>query len=117
MNIISCDKFVTTESLEHPIDITGHSQIYLRVDFHREKLQFYFAFEISKNKPPEMEWQKIGGVLDGSILSDDYVQDIENRYRPAFTGAFVGMCVQDLTGRKLHADFDWFEYREVEDLI
>jgi len=110
LNIISCDKFVTTESLETPIDITGHSRVYLKADFNRKKLQFYFASEISGDEPQEDEWQKIGDILDGSILSDDYVQDAENRYRPAFTGAFVGMCVQDLTGQKMHADFDWWKY-------
>jgi xylan 1,4-beta-xylosidase len=29
-----------------------------------------------------------------------------------FTGAFVGMCAQDLTGRRLAADFDYFDYAE-----
>ena len=113
LNIISCDKFVTTESLEEPLDITGHSRIYLRADFNKAQLQFYFAFENEGIAPSKNDWQKIGNVLDGSILSDDYVQDAQNRYRPAFTGAFVGMCVQDLTGGKIHADFDWWEYLEV----
>ena len=58
-------------------------------------------------------WHKLGPVLDGSILSDDYVRDEHNRYRPAFTGAFVGMVCQDLTGNLKHADFDWFEYKEI----
>ena len=55
-----------------------------------------------------------GPVLDGSILSDDYVEDAEVRYRPCFTGAFVGLCCQDLSGQRLHADFDGFEYRELD---
>ena len=29
-----------------------------------------------------------------------------------FTGAFVGMACQDMSGAGRHADFDWFEYRE-----
>jgi xylan 1,4-beta-xylosidase len=29
-----------------------------------------------------------------------------------FTGAFVGMACQDMSGVGRHADFDWFEYRE-----
>jgi xylan 1,4-beta-xylosidase len=29
-----------------------------------------------------------------------------------FTGAFLGICCQDLSGRRRHADFDWFEYTE-----
>lgn len=31
---------------------------------------------------------------------------------PNFTGAFVGMACQDMSGAGLAADFDWFEYRE-----
>ena len=31
---------------------------------------------------------------------------------PNFTGAFVGMCCQDLAGTAKVADFDYFEYRE-----
>ena len=115
LNIISCDKFVTTKSLEESIDVTDHSRIYLRVIFNREKIQFYFACEIEQEEPSEKEWLKIGDVLDGSILSDDYVQDAEHRYRPPFTGAFVGMCVQDFTGNKRFADFDWLEYVEVNE--
>jgi xylan 1,4-beta-xylosidase len=28
-----------------------------------------------------------------------------------FTGAFVGLACQDLSGARLHADFDSFSYR------
>lgn len=73
--------------------------------FNHADIQFYYAIK-------EGDWQKIGGVLDGSILSDDYVTDATNRYRPAFTGAFVGLCCQDLTGQRLHADFDWWKYQK-----
>jgi xylan 1,4-beta-xylosidase len=31
---------------------------------------------------------------------------------PNFTGAFVGMCCQDLAGTRRPADFDYFVYRE-----
>ena len=60
------------------------------------------------------KWTPIGNPFDGSILSDDYVRDENNRYRPAFTGAFVGMCCQDLTGQQLHADFKVFIYENLE---
>ena len=106
LQITSCDNFQMTDILEEPIDITGIKRIYLKAHFNREKLQFYFALK-------EKEWQKIGNILDGSILSDDYVQHGGLQYRAAFTGAFVGLCCQDLTGHKLHADFDWFDYKEI----
>jgi len=105
--IITCDKYEQQEPLDEPIDITGIGKVWMKVDFNREKLQFYYAIEAGK-------WQKIGPVLDGSILSDDYVQDQDTRYRAAFTGALVGMCCQDLSGRNLPADFEYFEYKELD---
>lgn len=45
-----------------------------------------------------------GGRLDVSMLSDD-------RIAGAFTGAFVGLCVQDLRDQEKSADFRFFAYR------
>ncbi len=106
LNIVSCDKFELSEPLPEPVDVTGVKRIFMKADFDHANLQFYYATE-------EDNWKKIGSVLDGSILSDDYVQEHCGRYRPAFTGAFVGLACQDLTGNKLHADFDWFKYEEI----
>lgn len=107
LGIVTCDKYETSEPLAEPIDVTGVDKIYLKADFDGADLQFYYGTE-------ENDWQKVGPLLDGSILSDDYVEDIAVRYRPCFTGAFVGLCCQDLSGRNLHADFEWFEYRELD---
>ena len=106
LNIISCDKHQSSEPLSMPLFLGNQERVVLGVEFEGARLQFFCREE-------EGVWEKVGPVLDGSILSDDYVQDAENRYRPAFTGAFVGICCQDLSGRKLHADFDWFEYEEL----
>ena len=62
--------------------------------------ELQFEFSVSSG-----EWTKIGPVLNGAILSDDY-------NHLGFTGAFVGMCCQDISGRRLHADFAYFNYRE-----
>ena len=94
------------EVLEQPIDVSLHKRVYLKATINRADLQFYYA--IAPN-----DWQAIGVIQDASILSDDYVQTGSNRYRPAFTGAFVGICCQDLTGNGHYADFDWFEYEEI----
>ena len=106
LQITACDNYNMTDLLAEPIDITEADRVYLKVHFHRAHLQFYYA-------TVENEWIAVGGVLDGSILSDDYVQHGGLQYRAAFTGAFVGICCQDLSGLSLHADFDWFEYREL----
>lgn len=105
LQIIACDNFDMQEILDQPINVSGQQAFFLKAQFHRSRLQFYYATKTS-------DWQTIGRSLDGSILSDDYVRDGSTRYRPAFTGAFVGICCQDLSGNNQHADFDWFEYIE-----
>jgi len=54
------------------------------------------------------DWQWLAGPLDASILSDEAGLP----GNPNFTGAFVGMCCQDLAGTRCHADFDYFYYRD-----
>jgi len=106
LHVLSCDKFEQREILEDPLVVTGEGAIMLRAEFNKADLQFYYA-------SGDEAWIKIGPVLDGSILSDDYIRE-DVRYRPAFTGAFVGLCCQDLTGNKHPADFEWFEYGEFD---
>ena len=50
------------------------------------------------------EWIPLGGPLDATLLTDENTG--------GFSGAFVGICCQDLNGTRIHADFDWFEYAE-----
>ncbi|MFA9390827.1 MAG: glycoside hydrolase family 43 protein [Prolixibacteraceae bacterium] len=103
LQIISCDKGNNSEPLFEPVDITGYVRIGLKVVVNRADLQFYYSLD-------EIEWLKIGPILDFSILSDDYIQNDKGKYRPAFTGAFVGINCIDLTGAHIPADFDWFKY-------
>ena len=53
-------------------------------------------------------WFPVGPCLDASILSDEAGKGEGAN----FTGAFVGMACQDLTGRAFPADFHYFSYRE-----
>ncbi|GAA4271218.1 glycoside hydrolase family 43 protein [Aquimarina gracilis] len=106
LKVISSDHFEMTEQ-EQQIDVTGLSTIVLKGVLHHEELQFYYSID------QEQTFVPIGKVLDASILSDDYVRERDERYRPAFTGMFVGICCQDLGYNKKHADFDWFEYKEI----
>ncbi len=104
LNIISSDRRTVTEPLGEGIIYPHEMPVYLKVVFHGASLRFYYGSSTHA-------WLPIGPELDGSILSDDYVCDAANKYQPAFTGAFVGLCCQDLSGQKNHADFDWFDYR------
>lgn len=104
LQLIYCDNFNMQEILSDPILLPKTGEIYLRFAFDYGNLQAYYALE-------EESWRQVGDVLDGSILSDDYVRGTD-RYRPAFTGTFVGMCCQDLSGHQKSADFKWYEYLE-----
>ena len=81
-------------------------KIYLNSKVNYNKVEFYYSFD-NKN------WQKIGPVFESRILSDDYIA--ENSNDGFFTGAFVGMNCQDLSGRRCPADFDFFNYEEIHD--
>ena len=75
--------------------------MYLRVEVDYERL--LFAFKIGDG-----EWNWLPGPLDASILSDE----ASAPGNPNFTGAFVGMSCQDMTGSRRAADFIFFNYRE-----
>ena len=56
-------------------------------------------------------WLELPFVLDASVLSDEAGKG-EGAH---FTGAFVGMCCQDLAGTRRPADFARFSYRALDD--
>ncbi|MEL6672478.1 MAG: glycoside hydrolase family 43 protein [Bacteroidota bacterium] len=103
ISLLACDNFESKEVLEVPLLIPQGQKVYLRLTLDRADLQFYYRLE-------DTAWHTLGPILDGSILSDDYVREGSARYRPAFTGAFVGICCQDLTGNQGYADFEYFAY-------
>ncbi len=106
LSIFSMDNYAQI-SQEELVDVTAFKAVIIKGIMRNDILQFYFS-----TKEGEVAL-KLGTALDASILSDDYVQKGSNRYRPAFTGSFVGMCCQDLAYNKLHADFEWFDYKEI----
>ena len=55
-------------------------------------------------------WNWLPELFDASILSDECTGPGSAN----FTGAFVGMACQDMSGTGHPADFDFFEYRERE---
>lgn len=99
LNIIVNNRNSFSEPLDREISIEGWRQCYLRVVVNYERLQYHYSDN-------ELDWKPIGPVLDASMLSD------ENCIGSGFTGAFVGLCCQDSSGRRKYADFDFFEYEE-----
>ena len=93
---------VPTDAFTAPIPITPGAPVHLRVDVDEERLRFGFRVGAGA------DWVWLPQVFDASILSDE----ASAPGLPNFTGAFVGMACQDLSGTARHADFDYFEYVE-----
>lgn len=91
------------EMLDPPILLEGIKRVWLKMVFKGQELQFYYS--VNGN-----EWSKAGPVLDAAKLSDEYATVSEDGVFKAwgFTGTFVGLCAQDLSGQNKHADFDYF---------
>ncbi|WGL18313.1 glycoside hydrolase family 43 protein [Microbulbifer bruguierae] len=86
---------------EGVVAVPEDAPIYLRAQVNFEKLDFLWSSD-GEN------WQKIGQTLDYSIVSDEAGRG----EGASFTGAFVGMACQDISGANRPADFDFFEYLE-----
>ena len=104
LGIMSCEANQSWESRfiinDNPIALEN-SILFMRAEVNHDALTFAWSKDGDN-------WQTIPVTLDYSLLSDEAGKgDGAN-----FTGAFVGICCQDLTGRNHHADFKFFEYRE-----
>lgn len=102
LNIMSCDngKYVfpwTAQSVPE-------GKIHLRVQVDHTKLQFSYSSD-------GHEWRNAGEMMDAGILSDE---NATHYPEPGwgFTGAFVGICCQDLSGARHYSDFIYFDYEE-----
>ena len=69
----------------------------LSVSVKEDEVQFFRLDETG-------EKQKLGPLLHAFVLSDDFAD--------GFTGAFIGVAVQDMKDRKNYADVAWFRYEE-----
>jgi len=99
LNILVCDNGSYQEALKQDLSIAGALRVYLRVSFERETFRFAYGTEPGA-------WQTIGPRFEAGRLSDDYCLGL------SFTGTFIALCAQDLSGTRQCADFDYFLYRE-----
>lgn len=86
---------------EAPIALPETGKVWLRARVAGAALNFSWSIDGEK-------WNPAGETLDASLLSDEAGKGEGAN----FTGAFIGMACQDLTGQRLHADFHAFRYRE-----
>ena len=91
----------SADAFTNPIPIPSDMPVQLRVEVDYENLRFGYRVN-------DQEWVWLPEQFDTSILSDEATAP----GLPNFTGAFVGMCCQDLAGTCGSADFDYFDYRE-----
>jgi xylan 1,4-beta-xylosidase len=104
LNIIQTKNGQYDELLEKDIPLQEGKTCKLKAVIERENLQFYYTYSQNDDK-----WNRIGPLIDICHLSDEYGDYIR------FTGTFIGLCVQDLSGSKKHADFEYFIYKELLD--
>ena len=78
--------------------IRDRSDLYLRATLIDSGLQFSWSDD-------NAIYNNIGPELDASILSDDYGS------RWGFTGTFIALSCQDLTGNQCRAKFDYLDFK------
>lgn len=101
LGLMRCERGHITYPVEKEYPLDAHERVYLKLTIDHERIRFFYSIDGSR-------WHSVAWEQDASILSDEHAVPC------GFTGNFVGMACQDLTGRRHHADFDWFEYRELD---
>jgi xylan 1,4-beta-xylosidase len=109
LEVLSCDSGKPTPFPRCRVDVTGIERVGLRVTFDGPAVRFAYA---PGGSGP---WQDLGVELDATILSDEYAARVIDGEPEAwgFTGAFVGLWVQDVGADGGYADFDSATYREL----
>ncbi|HKE95085.1 MAG TPA: hypothetical protein VKB34_12305, partial [Povalibacter sp.] len=90
-----------TDAFTAPISLPEGVPVHMRVEVDFERLRFAW-------RTGSEDWRWLPEQFDASILSDEATLP----GMPNFTGNFVGMACQDMSGTSRSADFDFFEYRE-----
>lgn len=101
------DRGVLREVIK-PIALPAVVSVDLKVVFEAERFRFFYRDGLS-------DWQSVGEPLPTAMLSDEHATRFEDGYPRSFgfTGNYIGLACQDLSGGRLSADFDYFEYREL----
>jgi xylan 1,4-beta-xylosidase len=89
------DEYTELSSQVFPVNTKS---CFMKAEIENDKLYLSYSVD-GKN------WNKINQIFDMTTLSDEACKE------GSFTGAFVGICAQDVAGTRQAADFDYFEYR------
>ncbi|MEU7656780.1 glycoside hydrolase family 43 protein [Micromonospora taraxaci] len=106
LELLSSDNGRRTPYPDLTVDVSGVTRVGLRAVFDGPVVRFDYDLGVG--------WQPAGVDLDATILSDEHAALIIDGEPAAwgFTGAFLGLWVQDLGGDGAYADFDLATYRE-----
>jgi xylan 1,4-beta-xylosidase len=102
LSIISCVLGKGTQPIGAGIVLPDEGEVFLKLTTQKEKAYFSYSLDC-KN------YIRVGKELDATVLSDDYYAATGH---VMFTGAYIGICCQDLSRHTAYADFDYFEYKE-----
>ncbi|HHU2317395.1 TPA: DUF1349 domain-containing protein, partial [Escherichia coli] len=103
IKVIQLDHNVPSWPLhEQPIPVPEHAEsVWLRVDVDTLVYRYSYSFDGET-------WHTVPVTYEAWKLSDDYIGG-----RGFFTGAFVGLHCEDISGDGCYADFDYFTYEPV----
>ncbi|MGK0281486.1 MAG: xylan 1,4-beta-xylosidase [Patiriisocius sp.] len=105
IDILSCEGSAPSRwPLPESIAIPDDQTVWLRADVNRQQLHFSYSLDGDN-------YLQLPATLDYSLLSDEVGDGGEHAN---FTGSFVGLCCQDMSGQSNPADFHFFEYNEQE---
>jgi xylan 1,4-beta-xylosidase len=99
LGLMKCERDVITFLAAKEIPVEQWERVHLKLEIDHARIRFFYG--------DGTQWYPIGYEEDASILSDEHAVPF------GFTGAMVGVACQDLSGRRRYADFDWFEYKEL----
>ncbi|MNI53675.1 Beta-xylosidase [compost metagenome] len=104
IELVACDNFFFSQPImDNEIVVPENVEyVYFRVDVLYDRYRYSYSFD-------GVNWTAIPVFFESYKLSDDYIQG-----GGFFTGAFVGMQCQDVSGRREPADFDYFIYKPTE---
>lgn len=115
IEVMSCDSGRRTEYPGCRIDVTGVDRVRLRVRFDGPVVRFAYSPGSPAGSAGD-DWHEFPVELDATILSDEHASRRVEGEPDAwgFTGAFVGLWVQDLGADGAFADFDSASYEVVQ---
>ncbi|MEO1247300.1 MAG: glycoside hydrolase family 43 protein [Pseudomonadota bacterium] len=103
IGVMSCEAdrtlAVTYPIQNRRIRLPDSGKVWLRARVDNAELTFAWSLNGT-------DWAEVPVTLDQSLLSDEAGMAGAEQ----FTGAFVGMCCNDLTGARMAADFAFFSY-------